>query len=155
MFSFAIDPGLFVPILVLLTLAIAAVCDAETGQIPMFLFPVLWALCLPLTFFSYQFDLVDSVVGCLIGVGIFFVLAIFFDGGGGDILMMGVVGWCLGIRETVYLILLSSLFYLIFTLSVFGYRLTKGKPGNILTSQYPYAPFVLCGYIVQVLFCIV
>lgn len=88
MFSFAIDPGLFVPILVLLTLAIAAVCDAETGQIPMFLFPVLWALCLPLTFFSYQFDLVDSVVGCLIGVGVFFVLAIFFDGGGGDILMI-------------------------------------------------------------------
>ena len=155
MFYSVIDPGLFVPILVLLALGVAAVCDSQTGQIPVFLFPVLWALCLPLTFFSYRFDLMDSVIGCLISVCVFLILAIFFKGGGGDILMMGAVGWCLGIRGTVYLILLSSLFYLIFTLGVFGYRLAKGKPGNILTSQYPYAPFVLCGYIVQVLFCIV
>ena len=154
MFLFTVDPGLFIPMILFLFLTVAAVYDATTGEIPIYLFPVLWAFCLPFTFFSYQFNLLDSIIGCLISVGVFFVLAVFFNGGGGDILMMGAVGWCLGICGTVYLILLSSLLYLIFSFGVFGYRLIKRKPLNILTQQYPYAPFVLCGYIVQVLFSI-
>lgn len=130
-------------------LVIAAVWDIKGGTIPGHLFPCLFGLFVPLVILSDGFYWLSSVIGLLIGMLCFYIMARFFDGGGGDILMMSVLGWCLGARRLVYIILLASGVYLLFSLGVMVvYLIQKKKVREALTNQYPYAPFVLIGYVI-------
>ena len=130
-------------------LIIAAVFDACEGRIPIFLFPCLFGLFAPLVVLTGDYNLLNSFAGLFVGLLCFYIMAQFFDGGGGDILMMSVLGFCLGVEKLIYVILLAGCAYLLFALAVAAFRLIRKKPVHeILTRQYPYAPFVLIGYAV-------
>jgi len=133
-------------------LLIAAFFDCKSNSIPLFLFPTLMAWVVPLAVMSGHPQIKDSLVGMLIGTGAFLILAIFFKGGGADILMMGVLGWCLGARGTVILILVSSSIYIIVATVIVFYSKFIKKEKGVLRKQYPFAPFVLAGYISCLLF---
>ena len=139
---------LYAPYVVIaIFLIIASLYDLTGGMIPMHLFPCLFGLFAPLVILSENFSILNSVLGLLIGMFCFYIMARFYDGGGGDILMMAVLGWCLGAKRLVYIVLLASGVYLLFSLIVMAvYWLRKKAVREALTNQYPYAPFVLIGY---------
>jgi leader peptidase (prepilin peptidase)/N-methyltransferase len=62
------------------------------------------------TFLPVHFT--DSIFGCLVGGGIFFILAVLVPGGmgGGDIKLMGMVGAFMGVKAALMTIFLGSLF---------------------------------------------
>jgi prepilin signal peptidase PulO-like enzyme (type II secretory pathway) len=79
-------------------------------------------------------------------------MALFFQGGIGDIFMMGSLGFCLGAKNIIYLIIFSCIAYLL----LFTYRFICKRNKNIehkkrfdklLKQQMPFAPSVLIGYI--------
>lgn len=136
-------------IVIAVFLIIAAVFDARGGVIPIYLFPCLFGLFVPFVVLTGNYNLLSSFAGLLLGLFCFYIMARFFGGGGGDILMMSVLGFCLGVKKLAYIILLAGCTYLLFILVVMLIRLIRKKPvREILTRQYPYAPFVLTGYIV-------
>ena len=135
-------------IAILIVLLIAAFYDCKSSIIPLYLFPILIAAIVPLAVISGQPQITDSLIGLLIGTGTFLTLAIFFKGGGADILMMGTLGWCLGVRGTLILILVSSAVYSMFVTVHVIYCVVRKKPKDFLHKQYPFAPFVLTGYII-------
>lgn len=130
-------------------LVIAAVFDARGGVIPVYLFPCLFGVMIPILVLTGDFHVFSSFVGLLLGLFCFLIMALFFGGGGGDILMMAVLGFCLGAKKLVYIILLAGCVYLLFSLLVILLRLLRKKTVcEIWKKQYPYAPFVLIGYII-------
>lgn len=136
-------------IVIAVFLIVAAVYDIIGGMIPMHLFPCLFGMFFPLVILSDNFSLLRSLAGLFLGVFCFYIMARLFDGGGGDILMMAVLGWCLGIKGLIYIILLSCGCYLVFFLVMLCVRIfSKKNVREILREQYPYAPFVLVGYII-------
>ena len=137
---------------ILAVLLIATFYDCKSSIIPLYLFPTLVAAIVPLAVISGQPQITDSLIGMLIGTGTFLTLAIFFKGGGADILMMGTLGWCLGVRGVIILTLASSVVYSVFASIVVLYCLFKKRPREFLHKQYPFAPFILTGYIVCLLF---
>lgn len=140
-------------IVIAVFLIVASVYDIIGGMIPLHLFPCLFGLFVPLVIFSDGFNLLSSVLGLLLGLFCFYIMARFFDGGGGDILMMAVLGWCLGIKRLIAVIFLSSGIYLVFFIGLALVKLLKKrKLKELLREQYPYAPFVLGGYILCRLF---
>lgn|GEM_PF-1312383 len=143
---------IYTTVAIAVALVIATYYDCKSGVIPIFLFPVLPAVILPLAVVSGQMDIVYSFIGLLIGALTFWSLAFFFDGGGGDILMMSALGWCLGIRGIIILILASSVIYAVFATIVIGIYAIKKRAKEALEKQYPFAPFVLAGFLVCLLF---
>jgi len=133
-------------------LVIATYFDCKGGTIPIFLFPILPAIILSLSIASGQINIVNSLIGLLIGAVTFWALAFFFDGGGGDIVMMSVLGWCLGVRGIIILILASSVIYAVFATIVIGVYAIKKRAKEALKKQYPFAPFVLTGFFACLLF---
>ena len=98
--------------------------------------------------YSNTFNYLDLGLGVLIGIIPFSLMALTSKGGIGDIFLMGTLGLILGSRGIIYLILLSGLFYLIFGLVIIYYfsKEEKGSFKEGLKKQYPYAPFVLMGW---------
>jgi len=139
-------------IAILVILLIATYFDCKDGTIPILLFPLLPALIVPISVIYGQPEIINSLIGMLIGAATFFILAIWFEGGGGDILMMGVLGWCLGIRGILILILVSSVTYTIFATAVIGVYAMQKRTKEALRNQYPFAPFVLAGFILCLIF---
>ena len=70
----------------------------------------------------------------MIGFTAFTVLALFFKGGGGDIIMMTVVGFMLGPVILMHITIAASVFSIIYYY-------------NSKKTQIPYAPCVFLGYI--------
>lgn len=130
-------------------LTVAAIYDVIGGMIPLHLFPCLFGLFIPLMILSDDFSLLNSLIGLIVGVFCFYIMARFFDGGGGDILMMAVLGWCLGINGLVRIIFIACALYFVFFLGILiVWVIQKKKVREILSKQYPYAPFVLVGYVI-------
>ena len=117
----------------LIALIIAACVDMKKREIPLWVFPLLSAMFVVIRFESIA---LSNVLGAVIAAAAFAVLAVFFHGGGGDMIMMTTVGFILGIEVLSYIILIASILCLI-------YSAIKKTEKNI-----PYAPFVLCGYLV-------
>jgi len=139
-------------IVITVMLVIATYFDCKYGTIPIILLPILPAIILPLAILSGQTAMIDSLIGLLIGAAAFWAIALFFEGGGGDILMMGVLGWCLGVRGIIILILASSVLYATFATSVIVVYAIQKRAKDALKKQYPFAPFVLAGFFVCLLF---
>lgn len=137
---------------IFITLLVATYYDCKSSIIPFYLFPILVGVVVPLSVIYGKPQIIDSLIGLLIGASTFLALAIFFNGGGADILMMGTLGWCLGVRGTIILILASSGIYALFATIVVCYCAFIKKEKGALHKQYPFAPFVLAGYIICMLF---
>lgn len=83
--------------------------------------------------------LVESISMAVIMGVCFLILAVYFQGGGGDIVMMVSLSLCMGYR----MILLLG----IATIALFIYRLIGFAKKQC--NQVPYAPFVFAGFIVE------
>ena len=134
-------------IAILSALIYSAHFDYKNNTIPIFVFSILLAFIIPISVIAKQFNIIESIFGTLIGISVFLLMALFFEGGGGDVLMMGVLGWILGIRGIAFLILASSLTYCSFATGAMLVNCVC-KRKNDLRKQYPFAPFVLVGYVV-------
>ncbi len=108
-----------------------------------------WAFCLITSFFVPDIGFQSSLIGGVVGFGLFFGFSwLYFqltgrDGmGGGDIKLVGMLGAYLGA---------SSLLTVIFFSSVAGslvggiYLLTQKKRGEGLKTAIPYGPFLVLG----------
>ena len=139
-------------LVIFVVLIVATYYDCKSSIIPLYLFPVLAGVVIPLSVIHGQPQIADSLFGMLIGICTFFFLALFFKGGGADILMMGVLGWCFGVHGTIILILASSGIYALFATIMLCYCYFIKKEIDVLRKQYPFAPFVLTGYVICLLF---
>ncbi|MFA5524057.1 MAG: prepilin peptidase [Tissierellales bacterium] len=93
------------------------------------------------------FNLLDSILGLLIGGGLFLIIALVSKGGmgGGDIKLISALGFILGLKKTLLNILLS--FIIGSTLSVLLLMFKKkGKKDAI-----PFGPFINIGFIISFL----
>lgn len=134
---------------ILAFLLIAAVYDLLGGEIPIHLFPMLFGLFFGLSFITGDFSFLSSTLGLILGAFLFWIMARFFDGGGGDIIMMSVLGWCLGLRPFVRLVFVSSALYFVFSICLLAVGAIRRKRlKELIKEQYPYAPFVLAGYLI-------
>ncbi|MDR0286479.1 MAG: hypothetical protein LBI03_02045 [Clostridiales bacterium] len=106
---------------ILIVLIIATYFDCKNSVIPLYLFPILITIITPLSVIYGQPLIMDSVIGMLIGTGSFLALAVFFKGGGADILMMGTLGWFLGVRGIIILIIISSGVYALIATGIIIY----------------------------------
>ncbi|MCR5479024.1 MAG: A24 family peptidase [Ruminococcus sp.] len=117
----------------LLALSYAAYTDKKRGEIPIWLFPFLLAVFTLIRI--NEINWFDSLIGLFIGFVTFLAMALFFNGGGGDVIMMSAIGFICGVRPLLYISMLASGILLIFHLT------HKDK------KEVPYAPFVLLSYI--------
>ena len=86
-----------------------------------------------------------SIVSALIGFLPMLLAAKFGNGGGGDALLLGALGYTLPFLFSLYLFLLSSFLYMIVLAAV----VIKTKDRK---KQLPYVPFVFTAWIVLVVF---
>lgn len=137
-FSSFIDPVYFSIInigIIILALMIATITDIYKQEIPIYLFPIACIIC---TLFTIP--KLENFIGALI-LGITFLLfAVFGNNGGGDVIMMAVVGYQLGIRKALWCALIAYLLYAIY--AVIYYLIKKNKH-----KSFPFAPFALIGYL--------
>lgn len=118
----------------LLALSYSAYTDKKRGEIPIWLFPFLLAIFLLFRF--NEINWFDSLIGLFIGFVTFLAMAVFFNGGGGDVIMMSSIGFICGVKPLLYISMIASVILLIY------YSFHKNK------KEVPYAPFVLIAYII-------
>lgn len=143
-------PNILTYVLLLIAVYVAAFTDLRTKTIPIWLFPTAGILVLILRLF-YVFDgWIDCIVASIIMGVVYFLSAMFFHGGGGDIIMMSVIGWCVGFEMSVNIALVSNIVFLLIILL----RSKKWKK-SWKTMTLPYAPSVAIGVCVILAFTIV
>lgn len=96
--------------------------------------------------------LLDSLYGSLVGGGLLFIVALVSslllkkEGmGGGDVKLMAAIGWCLGWRLTVVVLILSIYIGGITSLLLLGFKV-KSRGDYI-----PYGPFIAISTVISVL----
>ena len=126
---------MYVWIIILLCLGYAAYKDFKTYEVPIELFALTTVVITIIKLFTTDsFDWVSSLLGTGMCFIVYLILAMFCGGGGGDIIMMSMLGWCLGARTSVYIILFSSFIYFIALIV-----------HNDKKKKLPYAPGVFVG----------
>lgn len=118
----------------LIGLVLASITDTKKREIPIWLFPSLVAVYITLHVAMGTMQWINSLVGLFIGALAFTIAALFFQGGGGDILMMSAIGFVYGPVILSHITIGASIGCICY------YCITKQK--NI-----PYAPIVLISYI--------
>lgn len=129
-------------IIILLALFIATYTDTKTKTIPVFLFPsvlVLGVLCL---IHNGNLNLLSSFIFGIFAFISYLVLALFFHGGGGDVIMMTSLAFLLG-KEILYIMFIGHTILCI--VSLVRYIRTKKK------ETLPFTPFVLVAYIIYLI----
>lgn len=115
-----------------------AIIDSLTGKISIVGFLVMGISVTSMQVITNSFDIFSSLFGLFLGGITYLVSAYFFSGGGGDVIMVAVLGWCVGINNLIYIVIIASLVYLIQI--VCKNLKDKKKPVNKI--QMPYAPAV-------------
>lgn len=131
-----------IPILILLSLFIASYTDIKTKTIPVFLFPSVLLLGVFCLICNGNLNLFSSFIfGVLIFVS-YLIMALFFNGGGGDVIMMTSLAFLLE-KEILYVMFIGHTILCIVSLICF----IRTKKKEIL----PFAPFVLVAYILYLI----
>lgn len=115
-------------------LLIASITDIKKREIPIWLFPLMSVLYVLI---NNNINLTYCLTGLLIGVISFSILAWKFSGGGGDIIMMGSIGFILGPKILMHVTIAASALCGI-------YAVVSNAKSN---ERIPYAPFVTFSYI--------
>ena len=92
------------------------------------------------------FPYLDSLLGLLIGGGFFLLVAVVSNGGmgGGDIKLMGVLGFWLGLRTTLLMMLLSFIIGGVLSIILLVLK-KKGRKESI-----PFGPFIAIATVVTI-----
>ncbi len=108
---------------------------------------LVYRFILPL-FLKLEIPWVDSILGLLIGGGFFLLIAIVSNGsmGGGDIKLMGMLGFFLGFKKIIMVTFLSFFIGAIFTLPLL---LSKKKSRK---DMIPFGPFIALSALVTMLY---
>lgn len=109
------------------------------------------SICYKITIFilcKTPFNLLNSILGLLIGGGLFLIIALASRGGmgGGDIKLISVLGFILGFKKTLLNILLSFIIGAVFSLFLLLLK-KKGKKDAI-----PFGPFINIAFIITLFF---
>jgi len=115
--------------------AVAAISDLRTRRIPNKLTVPVFALGLIYQVsFSGWSGLGEGLLGFAVGFGTLFVLWMIGGGGGGDVKLMGALGAWMGFQNTLYVLVLSTVFVvlgtmltMVFSVIKKGFRRTKNK----------------------------
>lgn len=107
----------------------------------------IYRFILPL-FLKTQILWLDSILGLLIGGGFFLLVAIIFSGGmgGGDIKLMGMLGFFLGAKKIIMVIFLSFFIGALFALPLLILK-KKGRKEMI-----PFGPFIALSALITMLY---
>jgi len=119
-----------------------AYTDYKTGKLNPWIFAIMVLAILPCAILLNPYLWLNCLIGGIVGGIAYLFVAIFFKGGGGDIVMMSAIGFCIGLRYFTLVIVISSIFQLIATLIK-----AKIKKKKIRKTQVPYAPSVLFGLV--------
>ena len=124
-------------------LIVSAITDIKNREIPIHLCFV----CIVFTIMFYIYFKINAIeyIVVAIALGAIYFMMCAITGSGGDVIMMALVGFCLGMIGSLAVIALASLYTLIYAL----FLMLKKK--NIREIEYPLAPFVLGGYITYLL----
>lgn len=135
-----ISVSLYALVITFCVLATSTITDLKMRVIEPF-------LCLALllaAFLDQPKDYVQSLFGLLIGFVPFFIIALAGHGGGGDALLAGAVGWTMHLYITAYTLLFSTALYAV--VLIIAVLVTGDKK-----KQFPFAPFMLAGWIASLL----
>ncbi|WP_280769781.1 prepilin peptidase [Salipaludibacillus daqingensis] len=136
---------LLVALVFLSLLVIITVSDLETMLIPDKILLFFLVLLVILRFIEPLTPWWDSLVGAGFGFILFLALAIVSKGGmgGGDIKLMGVIGFVLGFQGTILTIFLSSFIGAVFGIAAVVMKKAKRK------NPIPFGPFLAIGAILS------
>lgn len=143
---YGLHPQLAIEFIFCSLLLIIAMIDLDTGLIPDILSLPGIALGFVLSFLTPRLSWSDSLLGILLGGGIFYLIAAGYalvrrkEGlGGGDIKLLAMIGAFIGWRGAAFTILASSVSGMIIALPLM-WRYGKG-----LGSSLPFGPFLAFG----------
>ncbi len=143
---YGLHPQLAIEFIFCSLLLIIAMIDLDTGLIPDILSLPGIVLGLALSFLTPRLSWWDSLLGIILGGGIFYLIARVYtlirrkEGlGGGDIKLLGMIGAFLGWKGVAFTILVSSVSGTIIALPLM-WRSAKG-----LGSELRYGPFLAFG----------
>lgn len=93
-------------------------------------------------------NIVNSLLGLIISAGIFLLISIVYKGGlgGGDIKLIGVLGFILGIKMILLNIFLSFILGAIISIFLLLFKI-KGKKDPI-----PFGPFICIAFMITIIF---
>jgi len=144
--KYGLTPQCFIEFFFVSLLIAITFIDLDTYLIPDVLSLTGIVVGLALSFFTPRLTWLDSLLGVLVGGGIFYLIAIGYqylrhqEGlGGGDIKLLGTIGAFVGIPGVVFTILVASLVGTSVGLVVM-WRSKKG-----LTTMLPFGPFLSLG----------
>lgn len=153
--------NIFIVCIVSVVLAICTYTDIKTHTL---FLPLILSLPVLTTFYWlvawHPEMLLYALWGMILGTLPYFILALAGKGGGGDAILMGCIGFAIGILNIIYLIIFTSALYVLFLLGVIIARKANRKSldspdqMSIKKIRYPYAPFVLSGWVVFMIFSI-
>ena len=121
-----------------------AIIDFKHQIIPDSLVLVVLALNILYRIASYliydiPFGFLNSVLGLLIGAGFFLIILLISHGGmgGGDVTLIGALGFSLGLKNTILMILLSFIIGAIISLLLLAFKIKSMK------DPIPFGPFII------------
>lgn len=128
---------------------VIAVIDLKTKEIPDELnaFGLLSGLLFSLLH-NTKFSLIDGSLGLLLGSAIFLLIAIASGGamGGGDIKMIGMLGFAVGWKNILLLMLLSFVIGAVISVVLMLLRIKSRK------DYIPFGPFIALAYLITILY---
>lgn len=137
-------------------LIITAYIDHKTKELNLWVILAGFVLSVAGQVIMKDFNILWAAIGLAVGVVPFLIPAILKRGGGGDVILMGACGFVLNAAGICYLIVFSIGIYILFGLS--KAVIAKQKGGDVkpaLKAQYPFAPFVLFGWVIYLILAIV
>ncbi len=106
--------------------------------------------CLAEMFAFNEINIYNILTGFAIGLIPFLAMALFGKCGGGDVIVMSLLGIVLGGPTLLYTIIFSLALYIIYGIIQMVKAPQDGKL-KVLKEQYPFIPFVLGGWCLTVL----
>lgn len=97
--------------------------------------------------YSIPFDLINSILGLLLAGGLFLAIVIISRGGmgGGDVTLIGVLGFALGVKYILLNIFLSFILGAIISIVLLAAKIKTRK------DPIPFGPFIVLGFFITVL----
>jgi leader peptidase (prepilin peptidase)/N-methyltransferase len=151
---YGLEAQFFIEALFVSLLVLIAFIDLDTFEIPHVLSMPGIAAGLVLSFLTPRLTWLDSLLGILIGGGLFFAVAVLYaklrnkEGlGGGDIYLLAMIGAFLGVRGVIFTVFFSSL---IGTMA--GIWVMRRSGESIGSAMIPYGPFLALGGVCHIFF---
>jgi len=94
------------------------------------------------------FEIIGSILGLILAGGLFLLIVILSKGGmgGGDVTLIGALGFVLGVRDIFITIFLSFILGSIISLFLLGFKIKTRK------DPIPFGPFIILAFFITLLF---